>query len=95
MDHLYVVCYDIRNPKRWRKVFRKMKGYGEWLQLSVFQCRLDKVRVLMMEDDIRSIVNQKEDHVIIVDMGPADAIRPKVRSLGKAFEPVERRAVIV
>jgi CRISPR-associated protein Cas2 len=95
MDHLYVVCYDIRDPKRWRKVFRKMKGYGEWLQLSVFQCRLDKVRVLMMEDDIRSIVNQKEDHVIIVDMGPADAIRPKVRSLGKAFEPVERRAVIV
>lgn len=95
MDHLYVVCYDIRDPKRWRKVFRKMKGYGEWLQLSVFQCRLDNVRVLMMEDDIRSIVNQKEDHVIIVDMGPADAIRPKVRSLGKAFEPVERRAVIV
>lgn len=95
MDHLYVVCYDIRDPKRWRKVFKKMKGYGEWVQLSVFQCRLGKVRVLEMEDEIRSIVNQKEDHVVIMDLGPADAIRMKVRTLGKAFEPVERRAVVV
>ena len=95
MDRFYVVCYDIRDPKRWRKVFKKMKGYGEWVQLSVFQCRLDKIRVLEMEDEIRSIVHQKDDHVIIMDLGPADAIRLKVRTLGKAFEPIERQAVIV
>lgn len=95
MDHLYVVCYDIRHPKRWRKVFKKMKGYGEWVQLSVFQCRLDKIRVLEMEDEIRSIVHQKEDHVIIMDLGPAEAIRLKVKTLGRAFEPIQRQAVIV
>jgi CRISPR-associated protein Cas2 len=32
---LYVVAYDIRDPKRWRQVFKAMHGYGEWLQLSV------------------------------------------------------------
>lgn len=95
MDHLYVVCYDIRHPKRWRKVFKKMKGYGEWVQLSVFQCRLDKIRVLEMEDEIGSIVHQKEDHVIIMDLGPAEAIRLKVKTLGRAFEPIQRQAVIV
>lgn len=95
MDRLYVVCYDIRCPKRWRKVFKKMKGYGDWVQLSVFQCRLDRVRVLEMEDEIRSIVHQKDDHVIIMDLGPADAIRLKVRTLGKVFEPIQRRAVVV
>jgi CRISPR-associated protein Cas2 len=31
---LYVVAYDIREPKRWRRVFKTMHGYGEWLQLS-------------------------------------------------------------
>jgi len=45
MEHLYVISYDISEPKRWRRVFKIMKGYGEWLQLSVFQCRLNKMRM--------------------------------------------------
>jgi CRISPR-associated protein Cas2 len=39
-ERLYIVTYDIADPKRWRQVFRAMEGYGRWLQLSVFQCRL-------------------------------------------------------
>lgn len=39
-QRLYIVAYDISSPKRWRRVFKVMKGYGEWVQLSVFQCRL-------------------------------------------------------
>lgn len=31
-DRLYVVAYDIGHPKRWRRVFRLMHGYGRWLQ---------------------------------------------------------------
>ena len=39
-ERLYIVAYDISQPKRWRHVFKTMKGYGHWVQLSVFQCRL-------------------------------------------------------
>lgn len=95
MEHLYIITYDIRNDRRWRKLFKAMHGYGQWLQLSVFQCRLDRMRLLQLEEDIRTIVNQREDHVLIVDLGPAEQIRPKVRSIGMTFEPVERKAVIV
>ena len=35
-ERLYIVAYDIS----WRHVFKTMKGYGHWVQLSVFQCRL-------------------------------------------------------
>ena len=38
----YLVCYDIRDAKRWRRCFRLLKGYGENLQYSVFRCRLTK-----------------------------------------------------
>ena len=33
-ERLYIVAYDIAEPKRWRRVFKVMKGYGHWLQLS-------------------------------------------------------------
>ena len=43
MRHNYVVTYDISDPKRLRKVYKMMLGYGEHLQLSVFQCELNLV----------------------------------------------------
>jgi CRISPR-associated protein Cas2 len=27
-EHAYVVAYDTSDPKRWRRVFKLMKGYG-------------------------------------------------------------------
>lgn len=95
MEHLYIVAYDIRDDKRWRRVFRAMHGFGQWLQLSLFQCRLDRIRLLEMEAALREVANQREDHVLIVDLGPADNVQPRVRSIGKPFAPVTREAVIV
>jgi CRISPR-associated protein Cas2 len=36
----YLICYDIRDPKRWRKAYKLLQGYGESVQLSIFRCRL-------------------------------------------------------
>ena len=43
MRRCYLVCYDIRNQKRWRKVFKTMNGHGEHWQLSVFFCVLKDI----------------------------------------------------
>ncbi|MES0872857.1 CRISPR-associated endonuclease Cas2 [Sinimarinibacterium thermocellulolyticum] len=94
-EHLYIVTYDIRDPKRWRRVFKLMNGYGEWLQLSVFQCRLSRRRQAEMVQLLDGILNHQHDHVIILDIGPADGVTPRVTSLGKAFEAVKREPVIV
>ena len=95
-DHLYIVTYDIGDQKRWRAVFRLMNGYGEWVQLSVFQCRLSRKRHAELLATLDEIVNQKEDHVIIIDVGVAENVSPQVVSLGKGtFEPIEREPVIV
>jgi len=95
MEHLYFVAYDIRCDKRWRKVYRTLKGYGVWLQYSVFQCRLDKARKLMLADQLSLLIDRTEDHVVIIDIGPADAVKPKVISIGKPFEAIEKKPVIV
>jgi CRISPR-associated protein Cas2 len=95
MEHLYVITYDISEPKRWRQVFRIMNGYGAWLQLSVFQCRLTRMRLVQLEAALADAINHDEDHVLLVDVGPAENVSPHVRSLGKTFTPVEREAVIV
>jgi CRISPR-associated protein Cas2 len=94
-EHAYVVAYDISEPKRWRKVFRTMQGYGRWLQLSVFHCRLDGGRRAEMAMALERLIDAKTDHVIILDLGPAEEVDLAVESLGKTFAPIERRAVVI
>jgi CRISPR-associated protein Cas2 len=94
-EHLYIVTYDIHDAKRWRRVFRLMKGYGDWLQLSVFQCRLSRKRHAELIALLDGIIHHSEDHILIINIGPAESVKPSVVSLGKEFETVERQPVIV
>ena len=94
-EHLYIVSYDIRDQKRWRAIFRLMKGYGEWLQLSVFQCRLSRRRHAELLATLDEIIHHDHDHVLMLDLGAADKVDPRVVSLGKNFSPITREPVIV
>lgn len=94
-EHLYIVTYDIREPKRWRRIFKLMHGYGEWLQLSVFQCRLSRRRHAELIAMLDEMIQHKDDHVVLLDLGLADQVQPQVVSLGKEFEAIQREPVIV
>ena len=94
-ERTYIVAYDISDPKRWRRVFKVMHGYGTWLQLSLFQCRLNGARRVEMAMRLEELVRTGKDHVLILDLGPADDIGIAVESLGKSFAPIERRAIVI
>ena len=94
-ERLYLVTYDISDPKRWRKVFRTMNGFGHWLQLSVFQCRLAARRRAEMTARLDKLIEPSKDHILIVDLGSADKVDVRVESLGKSYESPKRQAVIV
>jgi CRISPR-associated protein Cas2 len=94
-ERLYIVTYDISNDRRWRRVFRLMHGYGRWLQLSVFQCRLSAYRRAEMARRLEQVIHSRDDHVLILDLGTADKVDPRVESLGKTFEAVTRAAVVI
>ena len=38
MRNTYLVCYDIRDDKRLRKVHKTMRDFGDHLQYSIFEC---------------------------------------------------------
>jgi len=41
------------------------------------------------------IIHHSEDHILIMNIGPAETVKPSVVSLGKSFEVQERQPVIV
>lgn len=96
MRRLYLVTYDICEPRRLRKVFKTMQGFGEHLQLSVFQCDLTGIDRVEMLASLQNIINQNEDKVLIIDLGASDPYPVKsFQVLGKQVELVRRAPVIV
>lgn len=81
----YLVTYDVSCPKRWRRVFRLLHGYGDWVQLSVFRCRLDARRRKRMEQELGALIDSREDRLMIA----------RIVERGSPNPASGRRAVIV
>src|SRR5260221_13904653 len=72
MRHTYIVCYDIADPKRLRRVFKVCKDFGEHLQFSVFECDLTASEKLVFEEKLLVEIRREEDQVLFIRLGPAE-----------------------
>lgn len=71
--HLYLVAYDISCPRRWRRVQKAIKSICRRNQLSVHFCRARPARIRRLESQLRRIVHDEEDRLMVIDLGPAHA----------------------
>lgn len=94
-ERLYVVTYDISDQKRWRRVFKIMKGYGEWLQLSVFQCRISRRKLAELKAKLDREIHHADDQIVVLDLGDAETVIPRVTSLGRGYIPIEKKVKVV
>lgn len=71
MRHVYLLMYDIADPKRLRRVYRACMGAGDPLQYSVFRCELSRMERHLLRERLWEIIHHGEDRVMLVDLGPA------------------------
>jgi CRISPR-associated protein Cas2 len=96
MRRSYIVCYDIREAKRLRRIFRILKGYGEHWQYSVFFCTLKDIDRVRLQSDLESVMNLKEDQALIIDMGSNEgAAREAATIIGEPLLYKAERTVVI
>ncbi len=76
----YLVCYDIADDKRLRRVFKLCKNFGDHLQFSVFECDLSATEKIRFETSIKDIIDSTKDQVMFVRLGPAEGRGDRVIS---------------
>lgn len=60
----YLVCYDISDEKRLRRIAKVMEDYGIRVLYSVFECKLDEKEFSKMKAKIEILMDPLEDKVI-------------------------------
>ncbi len=92
----YLVCYDICEDKRLRKVFQVMRGYGDHLQYSVFECHLTQIDLVRVRAELSRIINHAEDQVLFVYLGPSEGRGDRViTALGKPYTAFDAPCIVV
>lgn len=80
----HLVTYDIRDPARWRAVYKIMKGYGHRVQLSVFRVRLTDVDLERLRWELEREL-AAEDDLLIIPLCPGCAERIRFRNRADAW----------
>jgi len=92
----YLVCYDIADDKRLRKVFKLMRGFGDHLQFSVFECQLTPADLVRCREALRAVINHAEDQVLFVNLGPSEGRGDRViTALGKPYTNLDSPCIVV
>lgn len=96
MRRVCIVSYDISDPKRLRRVYRTMRGFGQPLQLSVFSCDLTPARRFQMIAALEETIERDEDQVLVIDLGPSEA-HPvhHIETLGRPLVVRDRGPVVL
>ena len=97
MRNVFLVCYDVADDKRLRRTHRKMRGFGDPLQYSIFRCELSPTERQLLKEALWEILNWQQDRVMLIDLGPVRARGDQcIECWGEPLnEPRGRRAVVV
>ncbi len=61
----WLVCYDVREPKRLRRTAKHMEGYGERIQYSVFRCWLTPRQIECLRWELTKMLEPEDDVLFI------------------------------
>ncbi len=92
----YLVCYDICDDKRLKKVFKLMRGFGDHLQYSVFECQFTASDLVRCRESLRGVIKHSEDQVLFVNLGQSEGRGDRViAALGKPYTNMDASCIVV
>jgi CRISPR-associated protein Cas2 len=96
MRRCFLVCYDIRDPKRLRQVHKICKGYGESWQYSIFFCVIKPIDRVRLQTELEGVMNMREDQILIIDLGSDETnARSQAVAIGQPLDDRLEGVVVV
>lgn len=89
----YLVCYDISNPKRLRKVARTCEDFGYRKQLSVFLVRVSATDFVRLRTRLYDIIDLAVDQILFIPL--TDSCLQRMESIGRSTDAYDKNDVVM
>jgi CRISPR-associated protein Cas2 len=88
-----LVCYDISNPKRLRKVAKTCEDFGYRKQYSVFLVRVSATDFVRLRSRLYDIIDLNEDQVLFIPLTESGLQR--MEAIGRPTDPHDKNDVVM
>ena len=88
-----LVCYDISNPKRLRKVAKTCEDFGYRKQLSVFLVRVSATDFVRLRTRLYDIIDLNEDQVLFIPLTESGLQR--MEAIGRPTDSYDKNDVVM
>jgi len=88
-----LVCYDISNPKRLRKVAQTCEDFGYRKQYSVFLVRVSATDFVRLRSRLYDIIDLNEDQVLFIPLTESGLQR--MEAIGRGTDPHDKNDVVM
>jgi CRISPR-associated protein Cas2 len=80
---LWLVAYDVRDPRRLREALEVVKAWSTGGQKSVHECWLTAAELTGLRCNLAAVIEPREDSLVLISPDPSR----RVRTLGVARSP--------
>jgi len=88
MSRMFVVCFDVCDDKRLRRIARELGNFGVRVQKSVFECHLDDSELTDLQQRLAQLLDEQEDNVRYYPLCPKDVGAVLIDGPGRvSFDP--------
>lgn len=92
----YLIAYDVVDDVRRNRVAKKLQGYGDRVQFSVFWVAVSPAKLVRLKAALADLIDQNEDSVLLCDLGPvSDQRSHQVSYLGRARPVTPSHSIIL
>ncbi len=78
-----IISYDVVNDRRRTKVLKFLKGYGNHVQYSVFECFLDAREFTIVQRELRQLIDMNTDSVRCYRLDEPARQRTQIVGIGR------------
>ena len=89
----YLVCYDISDPKRLRRVAKTCEDFGYRKQLSVFLVRVSATDLVRLRARLYDIIDLTEDQVLFIPL--AESGLQRMEAIGRPTDAHDKNDVVM
>lgn len=82
---LHLIAYDVRNPRRLRKVAKVCEDFGVRVEYSVFECDLDEDDFSRLWEGLMNVIDEDEDSILAYRI--CGACVQRIQSMGDVVRP--------
>ena len=61
--HFYMICFDVGDHRRLRKIANELENHGQRVQHSVFECWLNDADLFELKRRLARLIDSAEDHI--------------------------------